>query len=330
MTVKELAALAGVSPATVSLVLNNKKGVSEEKRQEILKLIEETGYTSSRKEETRNRNILFIKYSKADSIVEENVGFISRIMDAAEAECQKQKYHLVVMANDGRLQEALNRIKTEDFCGILILGTELDASDHEALKGISIPYVVVDNSMPHFDCNCVAIDNKENVFKAIESFAKQGFTELGYLKGTEKIQNFTEREQGVLEAAAHFSMKLPEENIFPVPSTMLGAFEMTQKYLAAGRTFPGCLFADNDIIAIGAMKALKMAGFRIPEDISVIGFDNIPFSKIYSPTISTMNVDTGLLGRISLSLLRNMEENKEYKNVKVTVGGDLIRRQSTR
>ena len=79
MTVKELAALAGVSPATVSLVLNNKKGVSEEKRQEILKLIEETGYTSSRKEETRNRNILFIKYSKADSIVEENVGFISRI-----------------------------------------------------------------------------------------------------------------------------------------------------------------------------------------------------------------------------------------------------------
>ena len=91
MTVKELAELAGVSPATVSLVLNGKKGVSEEKRREILKLIEDNQYRRQRRGDAGTRNILFIKYSRDGVILEENTNFVSAIMDGAEQECQQQR-----------------------------------------------------------------------------------------------------------------------------------------------------------------------------------------------------------------------------------------------
>ena len=119
------------------------------------------------------------------------------------------------------------------------------------------------------------------------------------------------------------------EDIFEVPTTMLGAFEATQRYIQENRTIPKCIFADNDLIAIGVMKALKLAGFDIPEDISIIGFDNIPFGKIHSPTISTINVDPELLGVISLVILSDMQEKENYKDIKVKAGGDFIKRQST-
>ena len=97
MTVKELAVLAGVSPATISLVLNGKKGVSEEKRKAILKIIEENKYNHQRKVDARSRNILFLKYSRDGMILEENTNFVSAIMDGAESACQEQNFNFAAM-----------------------------------------------------------------------------------------------------------------------------------------------------------------------------------------------------------------------------------------
>lgn len=329
MTVKELAELAGVSPATISLVLNNKKGVSEKKRQEILALIEEKGYTVSRKENRNKKNILFIRYSKTGHIVEENAGFISKLLSAVEGQCRKAGYSLTILTSEDNLKEALGTAGRDAFYGIIILGTELEQEDYHALENLSLPYVVVDNVMPDFDCNSVAIDNRENVFKAVKYFADQGFTELGYFKGNENIQNLLERQQSVFEAAAKYHMAVPEENVFTVPTTMLGAFEATEKYIKEKRKFPKCIFADNDIIALGLIKALKQEAIAIPEEISIIGFDNIPFGEINSPSVSTMNVDAGILGSMTLSLLEHTAEDPSYRNVKVRAGGDFIKRQST-
>jgi LacI family transcriptional regulator len=184
--------------------------------------------------------------------------------------------------------------------------------------------------MPNFSCNCVAINNRENVYRAIEFFYRQGFQEIGYFKSRQPVQNFIEREDGFMDAMAHFGLRTREENIFVVPPTMMGAFEQTQKYLEEGRHIPSCLFIDNDTITIGVMKALMIAGYNIPDDISVIGFDDIPFAEIYSPTISTMRVDKRLLGEMAISLLKRTADDKEYRTVKALISGDLITRQSTR
>jgi LacI family transcriptional regulator len=330
MTVRELAKLAGVSPATVSLALNGKKGVSEETRELIMQLAQDNEYIHTKKSGSKSRNILFVKYTKHGLIVEENRGFITTVMDAAELECRKHNFKLIVTGREGSIADTLRSLHYTDFYGILFLGTELDQKDYYLLETIPIPYVVIDNTMPNFECNCVAINNRENVYKAIEFFSKMGVQEVGYFKSSQTIQNFTEREEGFFEAMEHFGLSAQEDNVFVVPPTMLGAFEQTQSYIAAGRRIPSCLFIDNDTITIGVMKALTIAGYKIPEDISVIGFDDIPFAEIYSPTISTMRVDKNLLGELAVTLHLHTAANPDYHTVKAVIGGDLITRQSTR
>ncbi len=330
MTVKDLAALAGVSPATVSLVLNGKKGVSEEKRKEILRLIEDNQYRHQKRSDAGTRNILFIKYSRDGVILEENTNFVSAIMDGAELECQQQNFHFSITMCEGNLAETLESVDYSNFYGIMILGTELGEEDYPALERIPIPYVIVDNSMPHFDCNCVAIDNKENVFKAIQYFVEKGFDRIGYFGSSVEIQNFLERKQGFFEAMEYFHLKVSRENVFGVPPTMLGAFEQTQKYIEDGRQIPPCLFVDNDTMTIGIMKALNIADYAIPKDVSIIGFDDINFCTIYSPTISTVHVNKRMLGKMALSTLQNMTEIKDFKKVKIRISGDLKIRQSTK
>lgn len=329
MTVKDLAALAGVSPATVSLVLNGKKGVSEEKRKEILQLIEDNQYRHQKRGDAGTRNILFIKYSRDGVILEENTNFVSAIMDGAELECQQQNFHFNITMCEGNLAETLESFDYSNFYGIMILGTELGEEDYPALHKIPIPYVIVDNSMPHFDCNCVAIDNKENVFKAIQYFVERGFDGIGYFGSRVQIQNFLERRQGFFEAMDYFHLKVSEENVFRVPPTMLGAFEQTQKYIEEGRRIPRCLFVDNDTMTIGIMKALGIADYAIPQDVAIIGFDDINFCTIYSPTISTVHVNKRMLGKMALSTLQNMTEMRDFKNVKIRISGELKIRQST-
>lgn len=330
MTIKELAALAGVSPATVSLAMNGKKGVSEEKRKEILKLIDDNQYKRPRKSNVGTRNILFVKYSKDGVILEENTNFVSAIMDGAEQECQQQGFHFNITMCEGNLAETLEGIDYSHFYGIMLLGTELDLEDYSALETIPIPYVIVDNSMPHFDCNCVAIDNKENVFKAVQYLVQRGFSQIGYFSSNVKIQNFIEREQGFFEAIEYFHLDINKDNIFSIPPTMLGAFEQTQKYISLGREIPPCIFVDNDTMTIGIMKALNIANYAIPKDVSVIGFDDITFCTIYSPTISTVHVNKRMLGKMALSTLKNMTEIKDFKKIKIRISGDLKIRQSTR
>lgn len=330
MTIKELAKLAGVSPATVSLALNGKKGVGEEKRQEILRLANENQYSYGKKTSSRIRNILFIKYSRLGLIFEENMTFITTVMDAAEKECQRLGYNLIVMNWVGNLQEAFKTIDYKAFFGVLILGTEISVEDYPSLDLLPLPYIVIDNRMPHYYCNCVAIDNWENAYRAVSHFLELGFTDIGYVQGEQVIQNFKEREDGYRSALLEQGLIVNPENIFTVPPTTLGAYETTRKRLEAKIRIPECLFVDNDTMAIGIVKALTEAGLRIPEDVSIIGFDDIPFSEILSPALTTIRVDKRLLGTIAISLLVKTVEEENYKTVKVSIAGELILRQTTR
>ncbi len=330
MTIKELAKLAGVSPATVSLALNGKKGVGEEKRQEILRLANEKQYSYSKKSSSRNRNILFIKYSRLGSIYEENIPFITTVMDAAEKECHRLGYNLIIMNWIGNLQEAFKSIDYKSFFGVLILGTEISEEDYPTLDLVPLPFIVIDNSMPHYYCNCVAIDNRENAFRAVAWFLNQGYTDIGYVQGDQVIQNFKEREEGYRNALIEHGIPVEDEKIFTVPTTTLGAYESTRKRLEEGMKPPKCIFVDNDTMAIGIVKALVESEFRIPEDVSIIAFDDIPFAEVLSPSLSTVRVDKRLLGTLAISVLERTVEEENFRTVKTVIAGDLILRQTTK
>lgn len=329
MTLKEIANIAGVSPAAVSLVFNNKKGVGEETRKQILELLREHNYTLPKKTSSIPKNILFLKHIKHGMIVEENAGFISTIMDSIENDCRSQGYNLSIVNSENNLDETLGNIDFNAFSGLILLGTELDASSYPLLEKIPIPYIVVDNGMPDFQCNCITINNKEIVYNALAHLASLGNKDIAYFRSNINIQNFDERTTGFMEATQKLNMKFDTSNEFLLTPTLLGAYHSMKDYLSKGIKLPSCAFADNDTIAIGAMKALKEYKYKIPHDISIIGIDDIHFSAINSPSLTTMSVPKKLIGSLALRHLQTTIEDTTFQNVKTYIGGTIVIRHST-
>lgn len=330
MTLKEIARLADVSPAAVSLVINNKPGVSDSKRQEIRELLKKHNYTPARRtKQTISKNLLFLKYIKNGFLVEENTGFVATIMDSIEMECRKQGYALQIVVSNNNLAETVSAIDFSSISGVFVLGTELDDTSYPVLKTLPVPYIVIDNNMPHFSCNTITMNNSEMVYEAVQHLSSLGFQDIGYLRSNMPIQNFDERAQSFYQSVHQLGLHCSSEHEFLLAPTMLGAYASMKQYLLRGLSVPSCCFADNDTIAIGAIKALKEFDYKIPEDVCIIGFDDIRFAAINSPSLSTMRVHKKLIGYLAVKMLNDSIENSEHRNSKIQIGGELVIRHST-
>ena len=329
MNIREIAKIAGVSPAAVSLVINNKKGVGEDTRKRIISVLEEYNYTLPKKVNKAPKHILFIKYIKNGMIVEENTGFISSIMDSIENDCRSQGYDLSIIISENNLESTLSHINYSNYQGLIFLGTELESCTYPLLEKIPIPFLVIDNVMPNFNCNCVVMANKEIVNQAVSYLASLGHKDIAYFRSDMSIQNFTERSESFYESCNKLNLNFNPKNEFLLTPTLLGAYNSMMAYLEKGIKLPSCAFADNDTIAIGVIKALKEYHYEIPKDISIIGFDDIHFSAINSPSLTTMNVPKKLIGSIALRHLFSSIENPSANSVKSHIGATLVVRHST-
>ncbi len=330
MTLKEIAKIANVSPAAVSLVLNNKSGVSDAKRQEILAILKEQNYVPTKRSTQISKNLIFLKYAKNGHLVEENAGFVSTIIDSLESECRRLGYHLGIVVSLQDLEGSLNSIDYSSVDGIFVLGTEFDETAYPILKKIPCPYVVIDNDMPTFPCNTVTMSNQEMVHSAVMYLASLGFTSIGYMHSKMYSQNFIERSFGFHEIIKELGLTFQKEHEFLLDPTMLGSYTGMKQYLEENVDIPPCFFADNDVIALGAIKALKEFHYKIPQDISIIGFDDIRFSAISSPTLTTMHVHKNRMGSVAVKLLHESLINNQCQNIKININGEIILRHSTK
>jgi len=332
MTVREIAKIAKVSPATISLVLNNQPGVGDEKRQEILGLLKELHFPLSERK-TRNKpqkkDFLFIKFFKSGYLVEENAGFISRIMDSVQQECSKLNCTLRMQVFSNNFSASIKSTDFSSICGVFVIGTELSPEDYPALSQIPVPYIVIDNSMPNFPCHSITMQNEEMAYSAVKYLAQAKPSSFGYLHSKLNAQNFQERLKGVLSATKDFSLSLAKEHIFLLDPTLQDSYRNMKEYLENHADIPTSLFADNDIIAIGAIKALQEFGYRIPQDIAIIGFDDVYLSATATPPLTTIHVQRTLIGRLAVMQLNDAITQSPPSHVKLKVGGDLVIREST-
>lgn len=329
MTVKEIAKIAGVSPSAVSVVLNGKKGVSEETRARVLEVINNNNYVKTKKAKTSSKNICFLKYKKHGMLVEQNEGFINTILDSIEAECRSAGYHLSMITSVNDFEGTLKAIKFELYDGMIVLGTELEKEQFTYLRQIKKPYIVLDNAVKNFPCNSIAINNEETVYCALSHLAELGHKNIAYFHSNVSIANFDERYQSFVNHSKELGLEFKPEYEFNVTPTLAGAYAEIKNYLSSRTILPSCVFADNDSIAIAAIKALTELGYRVPQDISIIGFDDIRFSEISSPPLTTMRIPKMLIGTLAIRQIRNMIEYSPYSDVKLRVGGELVLRSST-
>ncbi len=332
MTIREIASIAGVSPAAVSLVINNKKGVSEETRRRVLSVVEECGYVASTQKKKVERFRLMVLKFRAHGIgLEENQGFIASIIDKIECECRRYAFDLVMYNCEPKNAEATIKelMANNPPDGIILIGTELRKEDDYLLDLFTVPVVVVDNNIQHDRVDCVVMSNKYLMQTLVDYLYGLGHREIGYFKFSQPVNNCDERYEGYLEELKRLGLTPPPT--VSLKPTVDGACEDLEKLIRSGAYVPhGAVVADNDTIAIGAIKAIREAGYSIPEDLSIVGFDDIPFSAATMPALTTMRISRSAMGALAVDLIRKRIKHPDYPCMHMHIGGKLIVRNSTR
>lgn len=334
MTVREIANLANVSPTTVSIVLNNKSGVGEETRKKVLKIAEEGGYRLKQREQPKEarKSIRFIRYREDGMLTERNGDFIARVMDGIELEAREKGFELkITNVTTSSIKDIISFINEEmSDCGIIFLGTEFMPESADILKLFKMPVVVIDNEMKYTEIDSVDMCNRDIIYTAIKHLYDLGHRKIGHIKSAKRTSNLKERSIQYKMVMEEFGLELNPEFTYSAQPELEMAYETIKKELGLRKCeLPTAFFADNDVLAIAAMKALKETGVKIPDDISVIGIDDLAISSACEPALTTMKVHKMTMGRVAVRRLIELLDNWDAGANKIYVGSVLVVRDST-
>lgn len=333
MGIREIAKLAGVSPTTVSFVVNNRDGVSPETRSRIKQLLKENGYAVKRHVKRRGAAlpVCVIRYTTQGL----NGGFeeASAMIDRVYAELYRYEMKVcVVICYPDTFQNTLASALAGKYSAVAIIGTDLGPRQIRMLDGMDFmgkPVVVLDNTMFCTNVSSVSASYRELSHIAINHLYSLGHREIGYLRSAATLAKYEERLFGFEEAAQSFPFQ-GQARVCLTPN-VARAYEEMKRWLKGNPSLPSAFMADSDAIALGAMKALQENGLRIPEDVSVIGTGNAEFGAISNPPLTTIDI---ACEQISITgtfyLMRLIDSDGSYENAEhVTVCGKLIERGST-
>lgn len=328
ISIRELSELSGFSPATVSKALNAKKGVNKETADKIFRLAKETGYFN----ENKIDEISLVIYKKYGSIVSETP-FFSALIEGIEKECRENDMSMSILnlrPNDMDFETNLRTLLRDPFTAILLLATELDEEDVKIFKNAIAPVVVLDSWFDSQKFDTVVINNSDSVKCIVDYLVKKGHREIGYIASSVPIQNFYYRYEGYVHGMRKYQLPIKEEYYVSLSPTMEGAYKDMVRYLSTPRKMPTAYIADNDIIALGAMKGLKEKGFKIPDDISIVGFDNLTYCDISSPALTTIHVYKQELGKAAVRRLIEKIKYVDQAYQKIEIGTAFIERDSVK
>lgn len=338
-TIKEIAQHANVSMATVSLVLNQRPGVSAETRERIMKLAREmqyekhtNSYIDGKKQDVQG-TIRFLKIARhGHTVNRDHTVFISDYIDGIVQGARSHNYKIEISSFDATpIQEIITSLKdSSDLQGAIVLGTELSRDDVMAFQDINIPLVFLDTFIDFLPFDFVDMNNPDSVYRAIEHFLELGHRTIGMVRSSVQTRNFHLRHTGFLQTMESLKLTLLDEHIFDCDSTYHGAYRDMQRIIEAESNLPTALFCTNDIIAFGVMKAIREAGYRIPQDVSVIGFDDLPSSALMDPPLTSIAVSKWDIGKTAITRLTQRMQNPDMPAVKIVIGGTLIKRESVR
>jgi LacI family transcriptional regulator len=337
MTNKEIARKLAISPTALSLVLNNKPGVSDATRERVISELHAMGFSHViKKNAKQSANLCFVIYKKHGEILDQHPFFLL-LSESIENSALRYGYSIFLMTIDNRkpIQPQIARLNKMDARGAVIFATEMSEEDTAFFSHLNMPCIALDNDFTYSDINTVAINNQMGTFQAITHLVENGHSRIGYLKCTTRISSFQEREKGFEDALTHFGLQMDAEYVFNTRYTEEGSYQDFKKYLENGRKLPTAFVTDVDTIALGVMKAMHEHGILIPKDVSIIGFDDRPACEISTPPLTSINVPRNSFGAEAIKALmhlidRQEDADPENRSIKSRIGTQLIKRSSVK
>jgi LacI family transcriptional regulator len=332
-TIKDIAKKADVSIATVSHVINNTKVISPETRTRVVKAIRSLRYHPSKSAISlvtgKTGNIGFIL---TDDHFLRTEPFYTKIFLGTEFEARIEGYYILLTSikSDFDKKDSLPRfVSNKSVDGIIIAG-KIPKNLIERLSSYKIPTVFVDYIPPNNSYPLVLIDNIQGGLLATNHLISLGHRNIAFISSDIEHPSFFDRLNGYKQAMEN--AKIPvNNNLLYTHSNYEGrqaGFDLAKRLFSGHRKITA-VFAGNDAMAIGVIHYLKTEGYKVPEDVSVIGFDGIEADLLLDPPLSTISVPKIELGSEALKLLVNTLKNKKSLPKKIIVPVELIVRKST-
>lgn len=328
VSIRKISEVTGFSPATISNALNHKRGVNKETAEKILAAAHELGYHA----ENKISKIRFVIFRRNGLIIDDSP-FHPAVIEGVEKQAKQMGYETLFCHVDiasPQYEAQLGEILSDAESAVVLLGTEMLEEDFEPYLCARDKIILLDGWSDRNFFNSVLISNTDSAAKAVEYLVAKGHRQIGYIRGDFRIQAFRYREIGYQRVLGNHGLEEKPEYIATVGTRIETAYEGMKAYLEQTPRLPTAFFADNDTIAIGAMQALKEAGYDIPGDVSIIGFDNISYGAICDPPLTTVNVYKHEMGETAVRELMHAMENRDSVRMKIQVCTDFVERGSVR
>lgn len=328
MTIREIARIANISPSTVSKALNNRHDVSDNTRKKIFDIVDKYDYKPNpykkAPKQTANENI-GILFCREDHPLSDNP-FYSRILEGIEAELAINNYNLVLnLINRKQFTDLPKMIREKHVDGIIIIGV-LDKGFIKKLNEIDTPIVFADPQIELKERSQVIIDNEHGGFMATQYLINKGHRKIGFISPSLDRLSFQQRFEGYLKALKFYHI--------PINKNLIRTGGLENGYLQINMMLkkdrPTAIFATNDLNAINGYKAIYENKLKIPNDVSVIGFDDIAMSKFSVPSLTTIRVYKEELGSIAVRTLLKTINGEITSPVTTIVPTKLIERESVK
>ncbi|MDQ1914856.1 LacI family DNA-binding transcriptional regulator [Paenibacillus sp. GD4] len=283
MKVEEIAKLANVSKSAVSLAINGKPGVSRDTRNRILDIVRNQGYTprSTRTEKmpTFGNMVRFVACVHEGIVLEHynQQPFFMELIHYLEEKCRKRG--LVLLFNsvpsaepEGKIEELEHEYESG---GIILLGTNLSRENVEMIAARHQNLVVLDTCHNTLDTHFILMNNQLGTYQAVRHLVSLGHKRIGYVQSNVRMHNFNARKEGFIHALGELGLAVTEKDLFTASPTIVSPQEeFTSAIRDRNGDLPSAIFCECDYIAISVIKSFMRLGIRVPQDISVIGFDN--------------------------------------------------------
>lgn len=331
MTTREIARLAGVSPAAVSFALNGKEGISPQTRRKILNIVQQVGYKPGNGGSERSRPV--IRLNRIAVIFRRDIQpvdmlFYTELNTSVMAACAERGIDMLVTqikSVDGELCLP-NCLLYADVDGVLVYG-DISRTYLERLKALHIPVVELDSSRVYEGQIAVRVDYRKAAYMAVKHLIGLGHRDIAYIGNEElhdfNLQVFSGFQDAISEARYPLDLSRVQLTVRDKETTR-GAVNT----LFSSPIHPSAVFCATDLYAVYTVKHLQNLGFSVPDDVSVVGIDDMQISEFVTPALTTVRIDREKLGKCGFELLMQCVEGGKGESILLEPETLILRKSS--
>ncbi|WP_223145737.1 LacI family DNA-binding transcriptional regulator [Bacillus sp. CH30_1T] len=320
-TLKDVAKEANVSVSTASYAINGSSLITKETREKVLMAAKKIGYRP-------NASAKNLKKNKSEIIGFFLSGFtgpfFNEILEGVQDVVIKNGYEMVVCASNSK-----HRLLVESYVdGAIILNFHVDDHTIDFLANEKMPIVALDREMNNPHIKNVLLQNKVGIELAVKHLVDNGHQRIGFIGGSYDSFDGEMRLAGYKESLKKYNVPFNEEDVIRARFTEISSLLVMDEYIKKNDIYPTAFVCANDEMAMGAIKALQQNGISVPNDVAIVGFDDIALSKHFNPPLSTVRIQKKLWGKTAAEVLFKMLD-KQYDFEPPEIPIEFIHRSSS-